>query len=1052
MATIQEIHDSQEVYSLLREVDATRLAHDLGADGERVRSKSSRLQVAAMLSLAELLGSKQVDDLLRQFIADQRDEIPGALACFRKWEGYIGSIADAEDPLSVADLLCAAAAGMLARRPTEVRGMLRGDQGRAAVDAALDDQQRISWSKRVQETISLAMLLLVRQQHHEDVRLAGTVIGELAAQQKEIEAEWLADSENASREATTLLGLYHLAHAVIRLSEFLLAGSVRSAGGAPIQTDLKAELQRLLIRAEEYLGLSMDVEVRLWLNSIVILLWRIRTDSIWVAGKGISERLDELLGELAKVGRERPVFSLLPSQQEAIRKNLLDPSRTAVVLQMPTSAGKTLLGEFTIVQTFEAYRDNSRIVYLVPTRALATQVRRTLSEDLRPLGIQVAAAGSAFEDDPFELQMLSGDDAVVVATPEKLDLLLRAHPDWFERLRLVIVDEAHLLHESQRGVRLELLLATLRRERPQARLLLMTPFIQNAPQIAAWLGGERGSSIEVHWRPSLLLLGLAQISGRGRGRRLRVDWKDPLADRSPAPLEVPSTAPARDVTSTRGKISYLARRFEPLGTVLALFSASRVGAEAAAESVAARSDALPEVEQTPSLRLAVALARNEFGVDSILASALERGVAFHHSALSPILRYLIEDQVREGTIRFIAATTTLAQGMNFPVATVLVHSVHKPYGGGDLSPAEFWNIAGRAGRVGHVDRGLVIFTADHKEKWEHYSTTLSENVKSGLLSALRTVNRNQSLKDLYRQHEELRPFLQYLAHAAASGSPAKAIADLDELLQGSLANLQVQSDADSQMMRFVARAYLGAISNKPEAYLKSADTTGLGSFSFDELFARLGDDPVLIAGPREVLARGQEGFTHLIEALKWLPELELGIGFGAGSMSVESVAEVVQGWISGRRVFELAADFPGQHEAEKVRNAGTYLFSKVSQTISWGAHAYLRGWTMQRTGAAGELDTDDAMLPSFIQYGVRTPEAAVASLLGIPRQFAEPVGAEYREKFGSLTPDATSQFRDFVESSDAAVWSQIVSRSELAGEIDPQDVRQVWRKMSGLSR
>ncbi|MEW5929617.1 MAG: DEAD/DEAH box helicase [Gemmatimonadota bacterium] len=1051
MSTIERIHDSQEVHDLLYQIDTTRLARELGARREQAKPKTSRLRVAAVLSLAELIASKQVDGLLRQFVSEPRDEVVGAMASFRKWAGYIGSTIEAGDQINIPDLLCAAAAGMLARRPTEVRGILRGKEAREAVNAALENEGEVAWSERVRTNVSLALLLLVRQQHHGDVQYAGRVIDDLATHQKEIEAEWLSGHDDSSREATTLLGLYHLAHAVIRLSEFLLTGSVMSSDGTHTLTDLKAELQRLLIRAEEYLSLSMDVELRLWLNSVVIVLWRVRTDSIWVTGKGISERLDQLLTELAKVGRERPVFSLLPSQQEAIRKNLLDPSRTAVVLQMPTSAGKTLLAEFTIVQTFEAYRDSSRIVYIVPTRALATQVRRTLSEDLRPLGIQVAAAGSAFEDDPFELQMLAGDDAVVVATPEKLDLLLRAHPDWFDTLRLVIVDEAHLLHESERGVRLELLLATLRRERPQARLLLLTPFIENAEQVAAWLGGERGSSIEVHWRPSLLLLGLARIAGGGRNRRLTVQWKDPFSERQPTPLVVPSTVPSREVTSTSGKVAYLARRFQPLGTVLALYTGSRVEAESAAESAAAGFVQLSEAEQTPALRLAIALARSEFGPNSVLASALERGVAFHHSALSSTLRFLVEDQVRDGTIRFIAATTTLAQGMNFPVATVLIHSVHKPYGGGDLSPAEFWNIAGRAGRVGLVDRGLVIFTEHHEDKWEYYSRALSESVESGLLAALRSVNRHLPLKELYRQHGELRPFLQYLAHAAASGSPAKALAELDELLQGSLANLQVKTDEDAQMMRFVARAYLGVISNKPAAYLKTADTTGLGSFSFDELYAKMGDDPVLLAGPREVLARGQDGFNHLIEVLKWLPELELGIGYGSGAMSVESVAKVVDGWVSGRRVFEMATEFPGRDEAEQVRKAATYLFSKVSQTISWGAHAYLRGWTMQKTGTAGEPSTADAMLPSYIQFGVNSPEAAVGSLLGVPRQLAEPVGAEYRDRFGALTLETTTRFREFLENSGSEMWRGAVGRSELAGEIDPEDVRYVWRKMSGLS-
>lgn len=250
MAIIRDIHDSREVYDLLYKVDSHRLARELGADDRQARGKSPRLRVAAVLSLAELVATKQVDGLLRQFIADQRDEVPGAVASFRKWVGYIGSVVESGDVISVADLICAAAAGMLARRPTEVRGILRGGEARAAVDDALEDRRKAPWSQRVRENISLAILLLVRQGNHEDVQRANAVISELAAQQKEIEAEWLANREDPSQEATTLLGLYHLAHAVIRLSEFLLTGAIKSADGTDTVTDLRAELQRLLIRAE----------------------------------------------------------------------------------------------------------------------------------------------------------------------------------------------------------------------------------------------------------------------------------------------------------------------------------------------------------------------------------------------------------------------------------------------------------------------------------------------------------------------------------------------------------------------------------------------------------------------------------------------------------------------------------------------------------------------------------------------------------------------------------------------------------------------------------
>lgn len=1058
MNAITALHNSEEVLNLLRTVEATQLLRSVGgiADLNTQVSPVAKLRVAAMLAFAQFIGDEGVDTRLRRYTSENGSSADEANASsvFAKWLGYIQATIDDNDTPPVEDLLFFVAVGLLARKPTEVRTMLRLGPIRKVLDDVLNDTTINDWANQVRRDVSLALLYTVRQENHDDVALAGRIVIRLVERQKLIEAEWLENQVDPQRDALSLLGLYHLAQAVARMSEFLLVGSVETDGR--IVTDFAPELRRLLVRAEEYIIYSNDLELHMWLSTIAVVLLQLRNDSIWVSGWGISERLDQLLVELARQGRQQPVFSLLPSQQEALRQNLLDRTQVAIVLQMPTSAGKTLLAEFAIVQAFDAYKKGTRVVYVTPTRALATQVRRTLTEDLRPLQIQVSAAGSAFEEDPFELNLLDSEDAVIVATPEKLDLMLRAHPAWFDTLRLIVVDEAHLLKDSERGVRLELLLANLRREQPHARLLLLTPFMDNAREVASWLGSigsSRSVSISVQWRPSRLLLGLAKISGRGSQRVLTVDWKDPNSvGREPIQLSVPTQVPSTQVTTTEGKVVYLAEQFQRLGTILALYSASPAGAEKAATKVAEMREPLPASIVTPALRFAISLARDEYGSASTLAYCLERGVAFHHRALSQMLRNLIEDQTRAGTIRFISATTTLAQGMNFPVSTVLVHSVHKPHGKGSLSPGEFWNIAGRAGRVGLADKGLVIFCDPHHQPyWEEYSKSVSESLTSALLAVLKLLDSSGSLKDQYREYPAVRPFFQYLAHTAAKKTPATALADVDELIQASLANLQVKDTTDARTMRNVARRYLGEILSKNSGYLKVADTTGLGSFSFDELYANISKDDVLMKGPGQVLKTGLTGISRLIDVLKKLPELSLGVGIGPGEMDVHTVARVVQNWMDGKSIQEIAVDFPGDEVVDKIRAAGIYLYSTVSQTVSWGAHAYIRGWQMKTDSSDNSISSGDAMLPAYIQYGVHSPEAAVASLLGVPRQFAEPIAAEFRKQHGTLKPEDASKFKSYVEQADNRIWELAVSQSSMANSVDPADVRSVWRRMQGYN-
>lgn len=436
------------------------------------------------------------------------------------------------------------------------------------------------------------------------------------------------------------------------------------------------------------------------------------------------------------------------------------------------------------------------------------------------------------------------------------------------------------------------------------------------------------------------------------------------------------------------------------------------------------------------------------GVDAVLSSSAT--VTYHHSSLSPVLRYLVEDQIRSRGIRYVAATSTLAQGMNFPVATVLVHSVHKPRGGGNFSESEFWNIAGRAGRVGMVEQGLVLFANEaHREHWQRYAQALSSRLASALLAVLPQLRPDRPLKEQYREFPALRPFIQYLAHAAAKHTPERAIADLEELIQQSLANQQVTSAAQSQQLRTVGRGYLQQLVGRPGGILSAADQAGLATFSFDELYAKVRDDEVLRQGPQEILRQGEAGYQHLVEALRWIPELNLAIGFGSGDMDVQSVARVVLDWVGGSQVHQIANLFPGAEDTTRRRKAAQYLYSTVSQTISWGTHAYLRGWLL---GAAeGQSTVEDRMLPAFIQYGVNTPEAAVASLLGVPRPFARAFGELYRQQFGELSPEHVGNFKEVVEQADTASWQTVTTTSGVA-DVNASDARAVFRAMQGIEQ
>ena len=209
------------------------------------------------------------------------------------------------------------------------------------------------------------------------------------------------------------------------------------------------------------------------------------------------------------------------------------------MVSLPTSSGKTLIAEFRILQALNQFdRDRGWVAYLVPTRTLVNQITRRLRRDFEPLDIVVEQVSPALEVDSVESEMLQQHDTkqefrVLVTTPEKLDLMLRQ--GWEEKigrpLTLVVVDEAHNIQNTHRGLKLELLLATINNECVHAQFLLLTPFISNAREVAEWLGGPNSDdiSLAVDWQPNDRVIGIVQpekgeiLKGRSFDYRLRME-------------------------------------------------------------------------------------------------------------------------------------------------------------------------------------------------------------------------------------------------------------------------------------------------------------------------------------------------------------------------------------------------------------------------------------------------------------------------------------------------------------------------------------------------
>jgi hypothetical protein len=929
-----------------------------------------------------------------------------------------------------------AVTGTAADRMSEAQHTLK-DILPLAADIAGASGQNDNWMYGLFNDIVLAVTLLVRKDAGwADVQTALTLMDKLRGAQTEMESTYLEsfEQETADKQVIELIAVYHLAQMVTTTGEFIQAG-------APGSTAVQSRLDRHRDQSLEASALVNNGVIARLARLTSVICTALVKNSIWTQVEGLGTNVSKFAELLAARDFDAPLLELWPSQQEALRKNFLDPYSRAIMVQMPTSAGKTLLAKFSIIQTL-ALNPGSTIAYIVPTRVLVNQVVDELRRDLRGLGLSVEQAIPVFELDPTESVMLSQAPNVLVTTPEKMDLLIRENHPSLLNLSQVVVDEAHNLGEGVRGARLELLLATLRRDRPNARFLLLSPFLPNAPEIAEWLGDERAlTPIAVAWRPNKRIVAAIEVKTNGRQNYDVVLRTTEAADNSD--IEAGVEVHLSHETRKPGGLKYLtAIASRALGVRKGVTLVVCYGKSKSMERATELAHDLPPTGATGLIDAVVAHLSDELGPENSLSPLLRKGVAYHHAGMSLETRRLVEHLVNNGNIHTIAGTTTLSQGVNFPINNVIIESLTKGQGGEQLSFSDFWNTAGRAGRGRMSDLGVVVYPIHddgQRKKWEKFFEGEARNIASQLSALVQNADDISTKLDftgLYN-YETLSPFLQYLAHAMRVSGAAEAARDIEDLLRGSLIYRQTQAVSEQAASRLVklCRTYLQQISGTP-GLVALADGTGFSTPTVNSLRSRAKNEPMLqdqaTWTASSLFGSDTTALAVRIEMLANLPEMKLGQD-DPGQFSAERVAAILTDWVTGVSVPEMVAKYADASKplATRASSFTSYLYSSLTGKVSWGMGALQKvSWAGSGTEPVG----DAVHVPSMIFYGVGTKEAVWMRMAGLPRDAATRAAKVWREAGVTEPPTSYAQLRKFVDGISADRWEASRGSSAISGE------------------
>jgi helicase len=443
------------------------------------------------------------------------------------------------------------------------------------------------------------------------------------------------------------------------------------------------------------------------------------------------------------------ITSLYPPQSAAIDAGLLE--RKNIVAAIPTASGKTLLAEFAMLKSVLNENKKGKALYIVPLRALASEKydRFRSFETIKKNDGRGVSAGIATGDLDSPDNWLGQFD-IIVATSEKVDSLLRNGSRWIDEVTVIIADEVHLIDSADRGPTLEIVLAKLMKQKPQ--IIALSATIGNAKDVAKWLSAELVVS---DWRPIVLKEGVFFGNAITFGDRSQREVKGFHKDNT---------------------ISLAADTLNEGGQCI-IFESSRKNSEGQAGRTGVAISKLIDMDTREKLKALASqvMETSEVETTKKLAHCIENGSAFHHAGLISEQRKIIENGFRDGTIKVIAATPTLAAGLNLPARRVIIKGYRRydvNFGQVPIPVLEYKQMAGRAGRPRLDPYGESVLVAKNYDELEElmnqYVLAGPEKIwsKLGTENALRTHILSIIVTGFARTMDELLGFMKNTFYSA----------------------------------------------------------------------------------------------------------------------------------------------------------------------------------------------------------------------------------------------------------------------------------------------
>lgn len=416
----------------------------------------------------------------------------------------------------------------------------------------------------------------------------------------------------------------------------------------------------------------------------------------------------------------------LPSQYNIYQHMKKDQSLS---FSGPTSMGKSfIIKQFIISKIKQNIKNNFCII--VPTRALIKQYVLDLNSELsRYRGYKILTNANI-----LEFINIHEFNYIFVLTQERLNVLL--YSKYKIKLDYLFVDEAHKIFDNDtRALTFYTSVDACLLSNKHIKVFFASPLIQN-PEIFTKaynknnIGNYKTDESPVNQNLFYIDLMEKKIQFIENGISLwNCKWKNFFQDKNSLFYKVGKEHSNIVYLSSKDNVVKYAMNF--------------------VEYLKNRNINLIKEKNIEEINNICSMIEKNIHKDYYLIKALKNGVAFHYGKIPSIIKESIEELFKNGVIKYIFCTSTLLEGVNLPAKNIFIMANYK--GNYKMKAIDFWNLSGRAGRLGYEYYGNVFCVNDHNRRgaWKDKSILNQKyNIRLEDVLASNLTQNSDSIKEI----------------------------------------------------------------------------------------------------------------------------------------------------------------------------------------------------------------------------------------------------------------------------------------------------------------